>query len=171
MGPPLLLRGPEHGVNTQHVTAMEIERKILGLGFTELLLGGVILLMITLCVIAVAFYVTPAEHLEVPELQPAIRVAREADFPIGSSRVRNWGEEIILIVRPDSAQYFAVQAVSPADGCILRWDQESSRVYSPCRYMVYDLRGDVVAGLSTQALRRYAVSVREGVIYVSEGVR
>jgi hypothetical protein len=36
--------------------------------------------------------------------------------------------------------------------------------------MVYDLRGDVVAGLSTQALKRFAVSVREGVIYVSEGV-
>jgi nitrite reductase/ring-hydroxylating ferredoxin subunit len=150
---------------------MEIERKILRLGFTELLLGGVIALMYTLGLIAIVIYVTPSKHLEIPEVQAAIRVAREADFPVGSSRVRNWGEEVILIVRPDSTDYFAVQAISPADGCILRWDPESTRVYSPCRYMVYHLRGDVVAGLSTQALKRYAVSVREGVIYVSEGVR
>ncbi len=150
---------------------MEKERKLQRLGFTELLLGSVILLMLTLGVIAMAFYVTPSQHLEVPELQPAIRVAREADFLVGSSRIRGWGEEVILIVRPDSARYVALQGVSPADGCVLRWDPESSRVYSPCRYIVYDLRGDVVAGLSRQALKRYAVSVREGVIYVSEGVR
>ncbi|MGD2217067.1 MAG: Rieske (2Fe-2S) protein [Gemmatimonadales bacterium] len=151
--------------------AMEIERKLQRLGFTELLLGGVIVLIITLAVIAMAFYVNPAENLDIPEVQPAIRVAREADFLVGSSRIRSWGDEVILIVRLDSSRYFALQATSPADGCILRWDPESSRIYSPCRYMVYDLRGDVVAGLSTQALKRFAVSVREGVIYVSEGAR
>jgi nitrite reductase/ring-hydroxylating ferredoxin subunit len=150
--------------------AMEIERRLQRLGFTELLLGGVYLLIVALAIMAMAFYVNPAEHLDIPEVQPAIRVAQESDFPVGSSRVRSWGEEIILIVRPDSARYFALRGVSPADGCILRWDPESSRIYSPCRYMVYDLRGDVVAGLSTQALKRFAVSVREGVIYVSEGV-
>ncbi len=133
-------------------------------------MGGVYLLIVALAIMAMAFYVNPAEHLDIPEVQPAIRVAQESDFPVGSSRVRSWGEEIILIVRPDSARYFALRGVSPADGCILRWDPESSRIYSPCRYMVYDLRGDVVAGLSTQALKRFAVSVREGVIYVSEGV-
>ncbi len=146
---------------------MEKRPALQRLGFTELLLGGVILLMLTLGGIGLALYVAPAEPLEIPELQPAVRVVREIDFPVGSSRVRNWGEEIILIVRPDSTHYFALRGVSPVDGCILRWDPEASRIYSPCRYAVYDLRGDVVAGLSTQALERYAVSVREGVVYVS----
>lgn len=150
---------------------MDIERKILGLGFTEIQLGGVILLIITLAIIAMTFYVNPAENLDIPEVQPAIRVAREADFPVGSSRIRSWGDEVILIIRPDSLHYFALQATSPPDGCILRWDPDASRIYSPCRYMVYDLRGDVISGLSTQALKSFAVSVREGVIYVSEGVR
>ncbi len=129
------------------------------------------MLIITVTVMAMVFYVNPAQNLDIPEVQPAIQVAREADFPVGSSRIRTWGDEAILIVRLDSVRYFALQATSPADGCILRWDPESSRVHSPCRYMVYDLRGDVVAGLSTQALKRFAVSVREGVIYVSEGAR
>jgi nitrite reductase/ring-hydroxylating ferredoxin subunit len=150
---------------------MEIERRIQRLGFTELLLGGVILLMVALGAIAAAFYVAPSEHLEIPEVQPVARVAPETEFPVGSSRIRNWGERIILVVRSDSLSYHALQAVSPVDGCILRWDPESSRVFSPCRYMVYDLRGDVVVGLSTQALKRYTVSVREGVVYVSDEIR
>lgn len=147
------------------------ERGLLRRSFTEILLAGVILLMITAVVLAIGLYVMPSEHLEMPELQPVVRVTREVDFPVGSSRVRNWGDRAILIVRPDSVRYFALQGASPADGCLLRWDQEALRVYSPCRYALYDLRGDVVAGLSTQALERYTVSVRDGVIYVSEGTR
>lgn len=140
-------------------------------GFTELLLGGVILLIITLTALAAAFYVAPSERLDVPQLQPVIRVARESDFPVRSSRVRNWGDRIILIIRPDSLRYVALQGTSTVDGCILRWDPDASRVYSPCRYMEYDLRGDVVAGLSTRALDRYAVSIRDGVVYVSDEIR
>ena len=141
------------------------------LGFDEILLVGVILLMVTCVLIAAFLYVAPSGHLETPELQPVVRVAEETNFPVGSSRVRNWGFHTILIVRSDSAQYFAVQGTSPADGCTLRWDSESQRVYSPCRYTIYDLRGDVVSGLSTKALRQYTVSVRDGVIYVSEGAK
>ncbi len=127
-------------MSSEH-TPLGIERRLLRLGFTELLLGGVIVLMITLAGIAMAFYVLPGEHLEIPELQPVIRVVEESNFPVGSSRVRNWADEIILVVRPDSLRYFALQGVSPVDGCIVRWDSEASRVYSPCRYAVYDLRG------------------------------
>ena len=136
--------------------------------FTEILLGGVIVLMVTSVLLAVALYVFPSEHLEIPELQPVVRVTREADFPVGSSRARNWGDRAILIIRPDSLRYFALQGISPPDGCLLRWDPEALRVFSPCAHAVYDLRGDVVAGLSNQALKRYEVSVRDGVVYVSE---
>jgi hypothetical protein len=140
-------------------------------GFDELLLAGVILLMITGVAIGIGLYAMPAEHLEMPELQPVVRVTDEANFPVGSSRLRNWGDRTILIVRPDSLRYFALQGTSPADGCTLRWDSDALRVYSPCSYQVYDLKGDVVAGLSTQALVHYAVSIRDGVIYVSEATR
>ncbi|NIR43349.1 MAG: hypothetical protein GWN99_05365 [Gemmatimonadetes bacterium] len=140
-------------------------------GFTELLLGGVLLLIITLTALAAALYVAPSERLAIPELQPVIRVERESNFPVGATRNRSWGERIILVIRPDSTRYFALEGVSPVDGCLLQWDQESLRVFSPCGYAEYDLRGDVVAGLSTQSLTRYAVSVRNGVVYVSDEVR
>ncbi len=140
-------------------------------GFDEILLGGVIVLIALAMLIGIWLYVTPSTELEIPELQPVIRVARVDNFPVGSSRIRNWGSRTLLIVRADSTSYYALQGASPADGCLLRWDPKSTRVYSPCRYSVYDLRGDVVAGLSARALTRYAVSVRDGVIYVSEGAR
>ena len=89
----------------------------------------------------------------------------------GTTRNRSWGERIILVIRPDSSRYFALEGVSPVDGCLLQWDQESLRILSPCAHMEYDLRGDVVAGLSTRALTRYAVSVRDGVVYVSDEIR
>ena len=150
---------------------MEKKRRFSRFDFTEILLAGVILLIITGVALGIGVYVMPSEHLEVPELQPVVRVARETNFPIGSSRIRNWGDQAILIIRPDSTRYSALEGTSPADGCVLRWDPQALRVYSPCRYAVYDLQGAVVAGLSTQALKRYVVSVRDGVIYVSGGTR
>lgn len=150
---------------------MEIERKIQRLGFTELLLSGVVLLMVTLVVIAAAFYVTPSNNLVIPEIQPLTRVAAEADFPVGSSRVRTWGDQVILVIRADSIRYAALQGTSPDDGCLLSWDPQSTRIYNPCRHALYDLRGDVVVGLTTQALKRYAAYVRDGVVYVSDETR
>ncbi len=138
-----------------------------GLGFTEILLGGVILLIATGILGGIALYLLPAGHLEIPELQPSVRVAREADFPIGASRIVNWGDQVILVIRRDAQAYAALQGAGPSDECILRWEAEALRVVSPCTYVVYDLHGNVVSGLTHEPLRRYAVFVRGGVIYVT----
>jgi nitrite reductase/ring-hydroxylating ferredoxin subunit len=146
-----------------------VEEKGSGLGFNELLLGAVIALALTGMVLSFALYVLPGERLEIPRLQPAVRLVREADFPVGASRVVRWGERVILVVRLEEQRYFAVHGVSPSDGCILQWDEESSRVLSPCSYVVYDLHGNVVSGLTTAPLTRYGVFVRDGTVYVTEG--
>ncbi len=142
-----------------------------GLGFTDLLLVGVALLMLTAAGLVVGLYTWPGERLQLPELNPSLRVARVADLPVGGSRVVNWGRRIILVVRSADSTYFALGAISPVDGCILRWDAEALRVVSPCGYVVYDPAGNVVVGLTTQPLARYAVAVRDGVIYVTEPPR
>ena len=140
-------------------------------GFTELLLLGVILLILTGTGIGIALYVIPSERLQIPELQPSVRVTREADLPVGGSRVVNWGDRIILLVRSGEQEYFALNGVSPVEGCILRWDPDALRVVSPCGYLVYDSRGNVVAGLTTTPLSSYAVVVRDGAVYVTEPYR
>lgn len=138
-----------------------------GLGFTELLLAGVILLILTGVGLGLGLYLLPADYHQIAELQPGARVAREADFPVGSSRLVNWGDYVILVIRRGENEYFALQGTAPSDGCILQWDAESRRVTSPCTYVVYDLFGSAVVGLSQTPLRRYPVFVRGGTVYVT----
>jgi nitrite reductase/ring-hydroxylating ferredoxin subunit len=136
-------------------------------GFNEYLLGGIVVLMLAGVILGFGLYLLPPEHLQLAELQPAIRVARQGDLPIGSSRVVTWGERVILVVRTGEDAFAALQGTAPTDGCILRWDPTSLRVLSPCSYIVYDLHGNVVRGLTTVPLQRYAVFVRDGVVYVT----
>jgi nitrite reductase/ring-hydroxylating ferredoxin subunit len=123
--------------------------------------------MVVGMVLAVGLYLLPPEHLQIAELQPAFRVAREADFPVGTSRVVNWGDQVVLVVRTGDQTYAALRGTAPTDGCILSWDPASLRVLSPCTYLIYDLHGNVVRGLSTVPLQRYAAFVRDGVVYIT----
>ena len=116
--------------------------------------------------IAVA-YTVPPEHLVIPQHEVAVRVAREESFPVASSRMVTWGDLAILVVRHEESQYAALQGVSPVDGCLLRWEAESMSVISPCGHVVYNLRGRAVEGLTTEPLQRYAVFVRNGIVYVT----
>lgn len=136
------------------------------LEFGGLLLTGVVLVMFACVGIGLALYLLPGEALQIPGNQPELRIVQESDFPVGASRVESWGEAIILVIRPQADRYVALQGTSPDQGCILRWDEESRRIVSPCRYTVYDLQGNVVAGLSMQPLRRYQVFLRQGVVFV-----
>ncbi len=61
------------------------------LGFNELLLTAVMILMVAGVGLGIALYVLPGEHLEIPELEPAVRVARVEDLPVGASRLIRWG--------------------------------------------------------------------------------
>ena len=124
--------------------------------------------VVFLVVFAVAaLYTIPPEHLIIPQHELAARVARLEDFPVGSSRLETWGEDAILVVRRDEQEFTALQGVSPVDGCILNWDPEALRVTSPCGHQVYNLRGHVVEGLTTESLQQYAVFVRNDIVYVT----
>ncbi len=137
-------------------------------GFTDLLLAGIALVSFTGVVLVALLYTLPGERLEVPDLQGGARVARVADFPVGSSRVASWGERIILVIRTSDSSFAALQGTSPIDGCLLAWDADAARVRSPCRDVIYDLHGNVVRGLTTRPLHRYGAFLRGDVVYVSE---
>ncbi len=144
----------------------EVSWKRPAIDMNGLLLAAVVLLMLTGTALATVLYVLPGERLEIPETQPAVRIESEEHFPVGSSRVQNWGETVVLVVRRDEREYHALQGTSPTDGCTLTWDAESLRVVSPCTHVVYDLRGNVVRGLTREPLHRFPVFVRNGVVYV-----
>jgi hypothetical protein len=136
-------------------------------GLNERLIGGIVLLTLVLIVLGTWFYLTPEDYLQTPELQPALRVTKAGQIPVGGSRVVTWGHRTILIVRHAEKEYAAVGGLSPIDGCILRWDAPSLRVVSPCSFVVYDLEGSVVRGNTMVPLQRYSVFVRHGDLYVT----
>lgn len=157
---------PTTGVDTRAPRKLKHKPR---LDFEELLLIGIGVLIVTGWGLGIVLFVFSTKPLTIPEAQPAVPVVSEDDFQVGTSRVQNWGERIVLVVRRTEREYYALQGTSPTDGCILRWDVESQRVVSPCNYIVYNLSGDVVTGLTTESLQRYAVFVRDGVVYLTRG--
>jgi len=137
------------------------------LAFNEWLLGGVVALMLAGAALSVALYSLPVPHLQLAELQPSIRVARVGDFPTGGSRIANWGDDVILVIRTGEATYTAIEGVSPLDGCILEWDNAAMLVRSPCADVAYDLHGNVVRGLTRIPLKRFTVFVRQDAVHVT----
>ncbi len=71
-------------------------------------------------------------------------------------------------MRASTDRYYALQGTASNDGCLLRWEEEASRIASPCTYVVYDLHGNVVTGVTTAPLRRYAVFIRDATVFVTE---
>lgn len=138
-------------------------------GFNDLLLIAVIILTAVAVLLVLAMYGQPTGMSDSAELEPAVRVARVDDYPVGASRVVRLGETAVLVVRLDEVRYVAVAGASPSDGCLVEWEEEASRIVSPCSYLVYDVDGSVVAGLSTTPLARYPVFVRDGTVYVARG--
>jgi nitrite reductase/ring-hydroxylating ferredoxin subunit len=138
-------------------------------GLNNVLLAGVVVLILFGLAIGVVLYIRPTPRLTIPEVEPVIRVVREADLHVGASKVIGWGDRTVLLIRTHEGEYHALDGVSPYDGCVLQWDPDGGRIVSPCRYTVYNLRGNVIAGLTTAPLRRYRASVRGGWVYVSEG--
>ena len=137
------------------------------LDVNSVLLIAVIVLMVAGMLLVVALYGQPAERLEIPEVQPAVRVSQEESFPVGASRLVRWGHRPVLVVRLAVREYVALEGASPNDGCVLEWEEAASRIVSPCTYVVYDVDGSVVTGLSTTPLQRYPVFVRDGTVYVA----
>ena len=167
--PPADLEAEEVRREQSETGDWAIERRGTGVGFNEMILGAVLLMALSIVGLAVGLYVLSPQGTDIPELQPGVRVASEADFPIGASRIVSWGDDVILVVRSAELGLFALEGTSAGDGCILRWDNESLRIVSPCTYMVYDVHGHVVRGLTTAPLRRYSVFVRNGTIFVTGG--
>lgn len=156
----ILIRGDSYHPG---LTAMSSSER----GFESLLMIGLLLLLGVMLSVFALLYANPAEHLTLPDRGSALRMGRVDDIPVGGSRVNNWGNEVVLLVRVSDDEFSAVQGTSTLDGCILEWDQQAFRVVSPCAHQTYDLRGRAVEGLTTRPLRRYDVSVQRGLVFVT----
>lgn len=135
---------------------------------TRVALTGVVLVIVACVALVGVFYLMPPEHLRISDTRATLRVAPEADFAVGTSRLVFLGGAPVLVIRRTEREYDAVQGNAPMDDCYLQWDEEALHVVSPCTYLVYDPGGNVIAGLATEPLRRYRVFTRDRIVYVAE---
>jgi len=114
-------------------------------------------------------YALPQEPLIIPEVEASVQIGNLEEFLNNTARSERWGRRLILVVRTTSGEVTAVEGRSPADGCVLQWDEILGRIHSPCSYQIYNPYGFVVAGLDNRALRTYPVLIRDGVINIGSG--
>ncbi|MFV1959936.1 MAG: ubiquinol-cytochrome c reductase iron-sulfur subunit [Planctomycetota bacterium] len=50
--------------------------------------------------------------------------------------------------------------------CTVKWDKDRNQLVCPCHRGIFDLYGNVISGPPPRPLRRLAVVVREGDVYV-----
>jgi hypothetical protein len=134
--------------------------------FWDWCLAGLSVFTLAMGLLIFFLYALPQEPLLVPEVQASIRVGRLDDFPLNTSRLQSWGSELILVIRTDDGEMRAVEGRSPTTNCVLQWDSRRGHIHSPCSYEIYNPLGYIVSGLGDQALQRYPVWIRDGIISI-----
>ena len=137
--------------------------------FWDWCLAGLSFFGVAVVLLIFLLFALPQGPLVIPEVQASVRVATVEDFPLNTARLERWGQHLILVIRTGSGEVTAVEGLSPADGCVLQWDEQLARIHSPCSYQIYNPFGSVVAGLDNRALRQYSVQIRDGVINIGSG--
>ncbi len=134
--------------------------------FWDWCMAGALTVGLVAAVLVTSLYLVPRHPLAVPELQSALRIGRADDFPSNSGSLQRWGRELIIVIRGPGGEFSAVRAVSPADGCVLRWDEVMQSITSPCSYAVYNQWGAAIRGLSNRALQTYPIENRDGFLTI-----
>ena len=134
--------------------------------FWDWCLAGLFTFAGALVLLIFFLFALPRAPLVIPATQDALNVGTLDDFPVNSSRLERWGSDLILVVRAEEYEVTAVVGVSPRDGCVLEWDEETQQVLSPCSFEAYNHHGGVIGGLSDAPLSTYPVRIRENNVYI-----
>jgi cytochrome b6-f complex iron-sulfur subunit len=78
------------------------------------------------------------------------------------------GKPAYLIRRQDSIQMLS--GVCTHAGCLVAWQEHSSRFVCPCHGGIYDRLGAVVSGPPPRPLGRLPISVEGGTVYLAPDV-
>jgi cytochrome b6-f complex iron-sulfur subunit len=144
-------------------------RDFLAAASTAAMVGGLLASYGTAGLIA-ARYLFPAKPRELEW----VFVATLDRLQPGQSIVyRSPGGEPVTIARHgdgESAEDFiALSSTCPHLGCQVHWEQPNTRFFCPCHNGVFDPTGRAVSGPPAdagQSLPRYALQVREGLLYI-----
>jgi Rieske Fe-S protein len=136
-------------------------RKLLNVVLTGGLLGW----------LASVFYPVIA-YLKPPKIAEAnvaeVNAGDEAQFTNNSSKIIKFGRKPVILIRTESGNFRAFNAVCTHLDCIVQYRQDAKQIWCACHNGVYDLQGRNVSGPPPKPLQEYAVKIVEGAVLVSE---
>lgn len=116
---------------------------------------------------SVAAYIFPPERREFNPGRLRLRVGRVDDFAVGQGKQVQLGSRPIWVLRLRSG-FIALSAICTHQGCIVDWDEKRQLLRCPCHGGLFDLHGNVIAGLPQRPLERLRVEVIGDEVFVSE---
>lgn len=136
--------------------------------FLSRLLKGSLALGLLSSVGVVVAYIFPPERREFNPGRLRLRVASLSDFSIGKAKQVVFAGRPIWVLRLNSG-FVALSAVCTHRGCIVNWDERRQLLSCPCHGGVFDMNGNVVAGLPRQPLPRLPVEVLGDGVFLGSG--
>lgn len=98
-----------------------------------------------------------------------LSLGKADDFIPGSSKNFKFGSKPALIMRSDSGEFYAYDAVCTHLGCTVQYNDEKQKIWCACHGGQYDvLTGKNVGGPPPRPLTALKVAVVEGDIVVSK---
>jgi len=125
--------------------------------------------LVTLAVVVpvLGFIKPPESSVAIPD---QVLVGVVGDIQENAARIVRFQGRPVLVILMENGDYFALGATcSYTEACQLTWDADRHQVTCPCHGDVFDIFGNVVQGPSSIPLRRYAVKVVDGRIYLERG--
>ncbi len=135
--------------------------------FLSGLLRGSLVLGILSALGGVAAYILPPERQAFNPGRLRLRVGRAADFAVGEGKQVLFAGEPVWVLRLPKG-FVALSALCTHRGCIVDYDEERRVLECPCHGGLFDLHGNVIAGLPSRPLRHLRAEVVGGEVFLRE---
>jgi cytochrome b6-f complex iron-sulfur subunit len=91
-----------------------------------------------------------------------------AEVPIGEAKFVKFLNKPAVIVRPNEQEIYALSAICPHLGCVVKWNEQAKEFFCPCHGGKFDVKGTVLGGPPPKPLPSYIVKLENEYIVVAE---
>ena len=103
-------------------------------------------------------FMVPPQIIEAQ--QNSVPVGKNAEIATNSGKIFKFGSKPGIIIRTETGDLKAFNAVCTHLACIVQYDPKSKQIICACHNGIYDLNGKNIGGPPPRPLEAYAVNVK-----------